>query len=73
MDVRILLEQCEKAGIDFFTGVPDSQLKGLCDTLYGLYGTGGRQHIVAHSEGGAIALCAGHYLATGRPGLCWPR
>ena len=71
MDVRILLEQCEKAGIDFFTGVPDSQLKGLCDTLYALYGTGGRQHIVAHSEGGAIALCAGHYLATGRPGLCY--
>ena len=71
MNVKILLDRCEKAGINFFTGVPDSQLKGLCDELYARYGTGGRQHIVAHNEGGAIALCAGHYLATGKPGLCY--
>ena len=71
MDAGILLEQCERAGISFFTGVPDSQLKGLCDALYARYGTSGRTHIVAHNEGGAIALCAGHFLATGRPALCY--
>ncbi len=71
MNASELLDRCLKSGIDFFTGVPDSQLKGLCDELYARYGTGGRTHIVAHNEGGAIALCAGHYLATGKPGLCY--
>jgi len=70
MDAKILLSACEAAGIDFYAGVPDSQLKGLCDTLFALHGTQGR-HIVAANEGGAIALCAGHYLATGKPGLCY--
>ena len=71
MDAQHLLSACEKAGIDFFTGVPDSQLKGLCDTLFATYGVNGKQHIVAANEGNAIGLCAGHYLATGRPGLCY--
>lgn len=71
MDASILLEACEKAGIDFFSGVPDSQLKGLCNELYSRYGTASDRHVVAHNEGGAMALCAGHYLATGHPGLCY--
>ena len=71
MRASYLLEKCAEAGIDFYTGVPDSQLKGLCDELFDRYGTAGRNHIVAHNEGGAVALCAGHYLATGRPGLCY--
>ncbi len=71
MDASILLEACEKSGIDFYTGVPDSQLKGLCDLLYARYGTGSGKHTVAHNEGGAVGLCAGHYLATGRPALCY--
>ena len=71
MDAQHLLSACKDAGIDFFTGVPDSQLKGLCDTLFATYGVEGKHHIVAANEGNAIALCAGHYLATGRPGLCY--
>ncbi len=71
MDAQHLLSACKDAGIDFFTGVPDSQLKGLCDTLFATYGVSSKQHIVAANEGNAIALCAGHYLATGRPGLCY--
>lgn len=71
MNAGSLITKCREAGIDFFAGVPDSQLKGLCDELYAQFGTAGTQHIVAHNEGGAIALCAGHYLATGRPGLCY--
>ena len=66
-----LLNECAKAGITFYTGVPDSFLKGLCDELYDRYGTDGISHIVAHNEGGAIALCAGHYLASGKPALCY--
>jgi len=65
------LQFCEKSGIDFFTGVPDSLLKGLCDELYIRYGSSGQKHIVAHNEGGAVSLCAGHFLASGKPGLCY--
>lgn len=71
MKAEILLTACEQAGIDFFTGVPDSQLKGLCDALYARYGVTGSKHLVAANEGNAIGLCAGHYLATGRPALCY--
>ena len=70
MDAQHLLAACKDAGIDFFTGVPDSQLKGLCDTLYATLGVQGK-HVVAANEGNAIGLCAGHYLATGRPALCY--
>lgn len=71
MDGKWLVDLCLEAGIDFFTGVPDSQLKGLCDTLYATFGTNGKQHIVAANEGNALALAAGHTLATGRPALCY--
>ena len=70
MDAQHLLSACRDAGIDFFTGVPDSQLKGLCDTLYATLGVK-EKHIVAANEGNAIGLCAGHYLATGRPAMCY--
>ena len=71
MKASVLLDACEKAGIDFFTGVPDSLLKGLCNELYDRYGTDGDTHVVAHNEGGAIGLCAGHFLSCGRPALCY--
>ncbi len=71
MRAAVLLDACEKAGIDFFTGVPDSLLKGLCNELYERFGTDGDTHVVAHNEGGAIGLCAGHYLSCGRPALCY--
>ena len=71
MDAQLLLNACQQADIDFFTGVPDSQLKGLCDTLYALYGVHSPHHIVAANEGNAIGLAAGHYLAAGKPALCY--
>ena len=71
MNASVLLDLCAASGIDFFAGVPDSQLKGLCDELFARFGTGGKRHIVAANEGGAIGLCAGHYLACGRPALCY--
>ena len=71
MLASVLLDACLNVGIDFFTGVPDSFLSGLCDELFLRFGTDGPSHTVAHNEGGAIGLCAGHYLATGRPALCY--
>ncbi len=50
-------------GIDFFTGVPDSLLK---DFVAYVTDHGSEKHIVAANEGNAIALAAGHFLATGK-------
>ncbi|MFA7205406.1 MAG: phosphonopyruvate decarboxylase [Saccharofermentanales bacterium] len=50
---------------EFFTGVPDSQLKPLCDYLMKTYGIC-RNHIIAANEGNCVALAAGYHLATGK-------
>ena len=51
---------------DFYTGVPDSQLKALCNYLMATYGIDSRHHIIAANEGNCAALAAGYHLATGR-------
>ena len=53
-------------GADFWTGVPDSQLKALCDWLMATYGTDPVHHVIAANEGNCAALAAGYHLATGR-------
>ena len=51
---------------DYFTGVPDSQLRALCDYLIFTYGTDPKHHIIAANEGNAVAIAAGYHLATGK-------
>src|SRR3989344_6996761 len=58
-----------KNEIDFFTGVPDSLLKDFC--AYVTDNTPKKNNIIAANEGNTIALAAGHYLATGKPGLVY--
>ncbi len=53
-------------GSDFYTGVPDSQLKALCNYLMVTYGIDPKHHIIAANEGNCTALAAGYYLATGK-------
>lgn len=53
-------------GSDFYTGVPDSQLKALCDYLMFTYGIDPQHHIIAANEGNCVALAAGYHLATGK-------
>ena len=53
-------------GADFYTGVPDSQLKALCNYLMNTYGIDRAHHIIAANEGNATALAAGYHLATGK-------
>jgi phosphonopyruvate decarboxylase len=63
MKTADFIAELHTAGIDFFTGVPDSLLKPFCDylntTLKG-------SHITAQNEGGAVALAAGYHLAAGK-------
>lgn len=56
----------EIIGSDFYTGVPDSQLKALCNYLIAMYGIDSKHHIIAANEGNAAALAAGYHLATGK-------
>lgn len=53
-------------GSDFYTGVPDSQLKELCNFLMNRYGIDSQHHIIAANEGNCTAIAAGYHLATGQ-------
>lgn len=56
----------EIIGSDFYTGVPDSQLKALCNYLMDRYGIDPHHHLIAANEGNCTALAAGYHLATGK-------
>lgn len=51
---------------EFYTGVPDSQLRPFCDYLMDKYGINPQHHMIAANEGNATALAAGYHLATGK-------
>lgn len=70
MDAKDFLRGLAQLDVDFYTGVPDSLLKPLNDTLFTRHGLTGA-HVVAADEGGAVALAAGHYLATGHPAMVY--
>ena len=63
MDVEFL-NNC--IACDFYCGVPDSQLKALCNFLMGKYGIDKNHHLVAANEGNCVAIATGYHLATGR-------
>lgn len=56
----------EIIGSDFYTGVPDSQLKALCNYLMNTYGIDPKHHVIAANEGNCTALAAGYHLSTGK-------
>lgn len=56
----------EIIGSDFYTGVPDSQLKPLINYLMGTFGIDPKHHVIAANEGNCAALAAGYHLATGK-------
>lgn len=63
MDVRKLTEIIDS---EYYTGVPDSQLRPLCDFLMDKYGISPQHHVIAANEGNCTALAVGYYLATGK-------
>ena len=63
MDVKSLVNII---GADFYTGVPDSQLKALCDYLLQTFGVDGKHHIICANEGNCTAVAAGYHMATGK-------
>ncbi|GAB1367221.1 phosphonopyruvate decarboxylase [Candidatus Cloacimonadaceae bacterium] len=57
------------AGVHFFTGVPDSLLKEFCACVSEQMDA--THHKICANEGNAVAMAAGHYLATGNPALVY--
>lgn len=66
---KYFIEELGKYGIGFFAGVPDSLLKNLC--AYISDNVDDSHNIIAANEGAAVGLAAGHYLATGVPGVVY--
>lgn len=62
-------DHLQKEKVSFFAGVPDSLLKDIC--AYITDHTAAGQHVIAANEGAALALAAGHHLATGGIGLVY--
>lgn len=56
-------------GINLFCGVPDSLLKDFCAYISENFDR--KNNIITANEGNAIALAAGHYLATSNPALVY--
>ena len=58
-----LFKSLDGLGVKFFTGVPDSLLNDFC--LYMVNNIPDYRHVMAANEGNAVAIAAGHDLATG--------
>lgn len=61
-----LLERLRGEGYDFFTGVPDSALKGFTEELQALPP---EQHVTATWEAEAVGIAAGAFLAGRKPAV----
>ena len=69
ISAEFLYNTLQAQDITFYAGVPDSLLKNLCAYITDHAEPG--QHVIAANEGGAVALAAGHHLATGKVGVVY--
>ena len=69
MNVQDLFNLLKDNNINCFCGVPDSLLKDFCAYITDNVQT--ENHTITANEGNAIALAAGHYLATGNPAVVY--
>ena len=64
INVKDFYSSLKKVNIDFFTGVPDSLLKDICNYITDV--TPKENNIIAANEGGAIGLAMGYNLASSK-------
>lgn len=69
INVKDFYNTLKENNLDFFCGVPDSLLKDFC--AYITDNVEPTKNIITANEGNAIAFAAGHYLATGNPGVVY--
>lgn len=63
IDPEKFVDFLNEAGVNFYTGVPDSLLKSFCISVSEKLPE--RNHMIAANEGNAVGLAIGHYLASG--------
>lgn len=63
VSTELFINKLQQNGVDFFAGVPDSLLKNIC--AYITDHIPSDHNIITANEGAAVAIGAGHYLATG--------
>ena len=61
LDQKMVFETLQAHGVGYYVGVPDSYLNGFCNYALQHYP---KQNVITANEGNAVALAAGHYLAT---------
>lgn len=61
IDVEEFINYLKSNNVDFFCGVPDSQLSSFCD-----YIEENCNNIIAANEGNAVAIASGYHLATNK-------
>lgn len=61
LDQKKVFETLQSHGVGYYVGVPDSYLNGFCNYALQHYP---ENNIITANEGNAVALAAGHYLAT---------
>ena len=61
IDVEDFVNYLKEKDIDFFCGVPDSQLSPFCD-----YVEENEQNIIAANEGNAVGIATGYHLTTSK-------
>ena len=69
IDNKRFLNVLHNAGVDFFTGVPDSYLNGFCNCL--LKNVSDEKNVIAANEGNAVAIASGYYFSTGKVPLVY--
>lgn len=69
IDPEEYLDVFTSSGISFFTGVPDSLLKGFCECVTQTVSSD--YHNIAANEGAAISLAMGYHLGTGEVPLVY--
>jgi len=69
MEPNVFFSALVQAGIEFYSGVPDSLLKDIC--AYISDHAGAENHVIAANEGNAFALGIGYHLATGKVPLIY--
>lgn len=61
IDPKDFTDYLKSINVDFFCGVPDSQLSAFCD-----YIQENEENIIAANEGNALAIASGYHLTTGK-------
>ena len=63
------IDKCEQLGVGFFTGVPDSSMKSLCNAICNKHDSG--SHVISVNEGAAVSLASGVHLGNGQVPLVY--